>query len=36
MRGRFDVDMRDRYLAEVAYCIDNAMYNRYGERCTGE
>ena len=34
--GRFDDDMRDRYLAEAAYYFDNAMRKLYGEMYTGE
>ena len=34
--GRFDDDMRDRYLAEVDYYIDNAMRSLYGEKYTGQ
>lgn len=33
--GRFEDDMRDRYIVEAAYYIDNAMRNLYGERYTG-
>lgn len=33
--GTFDDDMRDRYLAETAYYIDNAIRTLYGEMYTG-
>lgn len=30
--GRFDDGLRDAYIKEAAYCIDNALHTLYGER----